>query len=95
MKRYWVAGLLGALSGGLMVASMAPVGLWPLVFVGLVPMVYAQYRLVPLRWCWLPVALTAMVFSFGAYSRTAIGHALWWVVFVPVVVAVVAGVLAV
>lgn len=95
MRRTAGAAALGVLSGVLMVAAMAPIGLWPLAFAGLVPMVYAQYRLVPLRWCWIPVALTAAIYSFGAYSRVAIAHALWWSLLVPVGVAVVASLLAV
>jgi len=53
---------LAALSAALFTLSFPPYGLWPLVFVGLVPMIVAQHRVLPRRlsrldyWRWHVVA---------------------------------------
>src|SRR5512136_2691957 len=41
--------LLAALSAGLLLLSLPPYGIWPLALIGLCPMLFAQYRLLPLR----------------------------------------------
>lgn len=41
--------LLAAASAGLLLLSLPPYGLWPFALIGLLPMLFAQYRLLPLR----------------------------------------------
>ncbi len=53
--------LLSALSGALLLLSFPPYGLWPLVWIGFVPYVFAQYRLMPLKWSSGAVALANLV----------------------------------
>jgi apolipoprotein N-acyltransferase len=78
-----------------MVAALAPYGCWPLIFVGLVPMVFAQYRLVPRVWCWIPVSLTALVYTLGSYSRSILGPGQGWAIEAFLIVAIVVAPLAV
>lgn len=80
---------LGILSGLFMVAALQPVGIWPLIFIGLLPMIIAQHRLLPIRWCWVPVSATAFVYVLGSYSQIFLDHALWFALLAPLVVAVV------
>jgi apolipoprotein N-acyltransferase len=45
-----IAGLLlAALSAGLLLLSLPPYGLWPFALIGLAPMLFAQYRVLPLK----------------------------------------------
>jgi len=53
--------LLSALSGVMLLLSFPPYGLWPLMWVGFVPHVFAQYRLMPFKWTSLAVALANLV----------------------------------
>ena len=41
---------LSALSGVLLLLAFPPYGVWPLMWVGFIPLVLAQYRLMPRRW---------------------------------------------
>jgi apolipoprotein N-acyltransferase len=41
--------LLAVLSAGLLLLALPPYGIWPCALIGLVPMLFAQYRLLPLR----------------------------------------------
>jgi apolipoprotein N-acyltransferase len=41
--------LLAALSAGLLLLALPPYGLWPFALIGLAPMLFAQYRVLPLR----------------------------------------------
>ncbi|NTU64930.1 MAG: hypothetical protein HGB05_16395, partial [Chloroflexi bacterium] len=41
--------LLAALSAGLLLLSLPPYGFWPFALIGLAPMLFAQYRILPLR----------------------------------------------
>jgi apolipoprotein N-acyltransferase len=41
--------LLATLSAGLLLLSLPPYGFWPFALIGIAPMLYAQYRLLPLR----------------------------------------------
>lgn len=82
---------LGVASGLLMAISLRPVGWWPLAFVGLVPMIVAQYLLVPLRWCWVPVTSAVFVFAFCSTGFLYVSHALWFAIGAPVIWAVIVG----
>ena len=41
--------LLAALSAGLLLLALPPHGFWPFALIGLLPMLFAQYRILPLR----------------------------------------------
>lgn len=60
--------LLSLLSGVLLTLSFAPHNLWPLVWVSLVPMIVAQFRVMPRRWTSLAPALT-----IGGWLGTYLG----------------------
>ena len=40
---------LSALSAGLLLLALPPFGIWPFALIGLIPMLFAQYRVLPLR----------------------------------------------
>src|SRR3954453_17968386 len=56
---------LAVVSGLALVAALRPYNAWPLLFVALVPMAVAQYRLLPRRLAWLAPGLTAIVYWAG------------------------------
>lgn len=82
--------LLGALSALMLILAFPPYNLWPLIFLAFVPMLLADYRVLPRRWAglgsaigwgaWLFVYLTAI---FGLDAGT------WFMQAIAVVVAVV------
>lgn len=78
-----------------MVAAIYPYGWWPLIFVGLIPMVFAQYRLISRYWCWIPVSVTALIYMYFSYSRLLSGHAGAWTLYAPLIAAVVVAPLAI
>lgn len=86
--RFVIGASLGLLSGILMVAALQPVAIWPLILLGLVPMILAQHLLLPLRWCWVPVSFTAFVYVLGSYSQIFLAHALWYALLAPLLVSV-------
>ncbi len=49
LTRIIIGIILAALSAGLLLLSLPPYGLWPFALVGLVPMLFAQYRILPLK----------------------------------------------
>lgn len=59
--RFALGVLLSAMSGGLLLLSFPPYGLWPLMWVAFVPHVFAQYRLMPLKWSAVAVAVANLV----------------------------------
>ena len=48
LSRFILALMLAALSGALLLFSFQPYGLWFLAWVAFIPMLLAQYRLLPL-----------------------------------------------
>lgn len=52
---------LSALSGVMLLLSFPPYGIWPLMWVGFVPYLFAQYRLMPFKWNSLAVALANLL----------------------------------
>lgn len=58
----FVVGIALSVLGGLMfLLAFPPYGLWPLAWFGLVPVLVAQYRLLPVRWSSLAQAVFAAV----------------------------------
>lgn len=79
---------LGLLTAGMLVLAFPPYNVWPLAFFCLVPMLVAQYRVLPLRWTMLaPIAGTDLwvlyfvTLLFGLRAQT------FFIQLVPVLVA--------
>jgi apolipoprotein N-acyltransferase len=53
--------VLSALSGLMLLVSFPPYGIWPLIWVGFVPYLLAQYRLMPFKWSSLAAALANLL----------------------------------
>ena len=63
---------LSALSGIMLLLSFPPYGIWPLIWVGFVPYLFAQHRLLPLKWSSLAIAI-AMLLWLGPYLARLMG----------------------
>ncbi len=59
--RFALGVLLSALGGVLILLAFPPYGLWPLAWFGLVPVLLAQYRILPAKWTSLAQAILALV----------------------------------
>ena len=86
--------LLSLLSMGLFFLAFPPYGLWPLVFVAFVPMLVAQFRVMPARWSSLAAAITIggwlglffrNIFSFGGEQVEMV----WYMEWLPVIIGVI------
>jgi len=73
---------LAALSAVLFTLAFPPYALWPLVFVGLVPMVVAQHRVLPRQLSGLAVGVGVGGFFWGYFSGTFAGSA-WYMRWLP------------
>lgn len=80
---------LAALSAVLLTLSFPPHDLWPLIFVGVVPLIIAQHRLMPRSLSGLAYGLGIGGFFWGYY---AFGDAIPFMRWIPLVIAVVAGI---
>lgn len=63
-RKVWIFVLgiiLSALSGVMLLLSFPPYGLWPLIWVGFVPFIFAQFRLMPFKWSSLAVAVANLI----------------------------------
>ena len=65
-------GLLLSIFGGVLLILTFPNqgGIWPLVFIGFIPMYIAQYRVLPRKWSAVPVGITFFAWWF-AYMLTS------------------------
>jgi len=73
---------LAALSAVLFTLAFPPYDLWPLVFVGLVPMVVAQHRVMPPRLSSLALGVGVGGFFWG-YFGGMFAHAAWYMRWLP------------
>jgi apolipoprotein N-acyltransferase len=64
--------VLSALSGIMLLLSFPPYGVWPLVWVAFVPYLFAQHRLLPLKWSSLAPA-TALLLWLGPFMARLFG----------------------
>ena len=71
-SRFVLGIILSTLSGVMLLLSFPPYGIWPLMWVGFVPYVFAQYRLMPFKWSSLAVAL-ASLFWLGPFLARLFG----------------------
>ncbi len=75
-RRFALGILLSALSGVMLLLSFPPYGIWPLMWVGFVPYIVAQYRLMPFKWSSLAAALAYLLWLgpfLGRLFGTEIG----------------------
>jgi apolipoprotein N-acyltransferase len=70
--RFMLGILLSALSGLMVLLSFPPYGLWPLMWLGFVPYIFAQYRLMPFKWSSLAVSLS-ILFWLGPFLARLFG----------------------
>jgi len=63
---------LSAMSGIMLLLAFPPYGFWPLIWVGFVPYLFAQHRLLPLKWSSLAIAI-AMLLWLGPYLARLMG----------------------
>lgn len=84
--------VLSALSALLMILAFPPYGLWPLIGVGLVPMIVAQHRVLPARLSGLASAVGVGGF-FAGYFGSMFAGGPWLMQALPAIIAVVAGLL--
>jgi apolipoprotein N-acyltransferase len=84
---------LATLSGLLLTLAFPPYGLWPLIFVGFIPLVVTQHRIAPARLSGVIYGLGIGVFFWGYFGPMFAGvvPAMAWL---PVVVAVVAALMS-
>lgn len=73
----------------MLITAFPPTNIWPFAFFCLVPMLVAQYRILPLKWSWLAKVigidlwvLWLIVMLFGIKAEV------WFVLLIPVIVAV-------
>ncbi len=79
---------LSALSGVMLLLAFPPYGLWPLMWVGFIPMMLAQYRLMPPSLSSLAVAITDIVFLGPLLWRIFGPEAPWFLTYLGVIIAV-------
>jgi apolipoprotein N-acyltransferase len=77
---------LGALSAALFTLAFPPYGVWPLVFVGLVPMIVAQHRVMPPRVASLAYGLAIGGFFAGYFGAMFRGGG-WFMQALPLFIA--------
>jgi apolipoprotein N-acyltransferase len=87
--RVLVGCALAAMSAALLTFSFAPYDCWWLVWFALVPMVVAQYRVLPAAWSALGPTLGIGGFMVGYFGGFFPGRAAWYMKVLPLLVAVV------
>ena len=89
-----LAGLaLAGLSGLLLTLAFPPYNLWPLILVGFVPAVVAQHRVMPRPLSGLAYGVALGGFFWG-YFGPMFAHTVWFMEWLPLIVAVIATVLS-
>ena len=70
---YFLLGvILSAISGIMLLLSFPPYGIWPLIWIAFAPYLFAQHRLLPIKWSSLAPAV-AMLFWLGPYLARIFG----------------------
>lgn len=80
---------LAALSAALFTLAFPPYDLWPLVFVGLAPMIVAQHRVLPRRISGMAAGLGIGGFFWGYFGGMFAGS-VWYMRWLPLIIGVVA-----
>jgi len=76
---------LAALTGVLATLSFAPYDAWWVVWFAFVPMIVAQYRVLPARWSSLGPAIGVGGFAFGYVGGGFPAHAAWYMKALPLI----------
>lgn len=87
MTRVILGLILAGLSAALLTLSFPPYGLWPLAWVGFVPMIVAQYRILPEPISSLASAVGIGGFFWG-YFGAAFRGAVWYMRWLPALIAI-------
>ena len=88
------AGLgLAALSGGLITLAFPPYNLWPLIWIGFVPGIVAQFRVMPARVGGLAYGVMIGGFFWGYFGPMFAGT-VWFMEWLPLIVGVIAALLS-
>jgi len=82
MQRIGLGLILAALSAALFTLAFPPYDLWPLVFVGLVPMIVAQHRVMPPRLSGLAAGVGIGGFFWGYFGGMFAGS-VWYMRWLP------------
>ena len=80
---------LSVISAFLFAAAFPPFNLWPLIFIGLAPMIFAQHRLMPEKFTGVAYGIGVGGF-FGLYFRGMFGNGPWFMQALPLLIALVA-----
>jgi apolipoprotein N-acyltransferase len=87
--RILVGIVLSAMTTGMLILAFPPANVWPLAFVCLVPMLVAQYRILPLKWSWIARVIGVDVWVFWLVTILfGIKAETWFIQLIPVAVAV-------
>lgn len=89
-RRFFVGISLASLSAVLLTLAFPPYELWPLIFVGLVPMIVAQHRIMTENTASLAYAIGVGGF-FAGYFGTMFAHGAWYMRMLPLFIASIAG----
>jgi len=79
---------LSVLSGVMLLLAFPPYGVWPLMWVGFIPLLLAQYRLMPRRWSNLALAITDLVWLGPLLWRIFGPEAPWFLTYLGPIIAV-------
>lgn len=89
-QRFAIGIVLCAFTALMLILAFHPYNVWPLAFFALVPMLIAQYRLLPLKWCGLSQAIGVggwlAVFLPGMFGGSPAGQVILIVVAVIVLI---------
>jgi apolipoprotein N-acyltransferase len=80
---------LSVISAFLFAAAFPPFNLWPLIFIGLAPMIFAQHRLMPEKLSGVAYGIGVGGF-FGLYFRGMFENGPWFMQALPLLIALVA-----
>lgn len=80
---------LSALSAGMLTLAFAPHGAWYLVWIGFVPMLVAQHRVLPGRWSALAPGIAVGGFVAGCFGGVFPERAAWYMKQLPLLVGVI------
>jgi apolipoprotein N-acyltransferase len=85
--RIWIGCALSALSGVLLTLSFAPYDHWWLIWVAMIPLLIARYRVLPPAWSALGPAIGIGGFMLGTFGGVFPGAAAWYMKALPALVA--------
>ncbi len=89
LRRCTVGLGLAALSAALLTLAFPPYGFWPLIFVGMIPMIVAQHQVLPRRLSGLALGLGIGGFFWGYFGDMFAGGP-WFMRWLPLIVGLVA-----